>query len=162
MENIPPFIQRYAERIGKEVSAFTLDDWRSLAFDAADEIEALNRELSIIEKKLPPPPGDPGRPRKNPRKTKNFLWAISNEGWIYQEVKHRGRHRQTYYGMPIEWYADALAEIGKWPNAPRYERQILKSLLDALRQKKGGYADIRAVERAIRRHRADTIQNKPA
>jgi hypothetical protein len=43
MEYTPPFIRWYAEKAGKDVTAFTLDDWRNLAFEAAEEIQALNR-----------------------------------------------------------------------------------------------------------------------
>jgi len=164
MENIPPFIRWYAEKVGKDVTAFTFDDWRSLAFDAAAEIQALNRELSIIEKKLPPSPGKPGRKRKHPIRTVNYLcYLLDPEKYRYQERLRRGRHKQTYYGLPIEWYAYAIGEISKCPDAPRKRREILNTFLNALREKEGGYHDPQAVERSLRRlKKADTIQKKPA
>jgi len=163
METIPLLIQRYSERISKDVSAFTGEDWRNLAIEAVSEINALEREIAIFERKLPPPLGKPGRPRKHPRKSKNIRFIgglnfLNPENWEHVKPK-RGRSPQKYYGLPIKQLNDLILDIGKHPSAPKGNRELIKFVLKRLRNKVGGYADIGAVERALRRYRADTIKN---
>jgi len=162
MEDAPLFIQWYAEKLGKDVTAFTLDDWRSLAFAAAAEVQALNRELAIAEQKLPPPPGKPGRPRKHPKYTRNYLYHLLHPEYRYKEPKRRRRHITDYYGMPIAWYDYALEELRKCSDAPRIETKLLKLLLSWMREDLGSGVDVdqRSLERALRRFRADTKKQK--
>lgn len=66
--------------------------------------------------------------------------------------KRIGRPRQAYYGYPIIMIAALLDELN-YLKVPKQKQ--LKTVLEYLRQKNGGYHDPRAVARALRRYKAD-------
>jgi hypothetical protein len=149
METIPLYIQWYAEKIGKEISAFTAEDWRDAAFSAAE----------FIGSELPKPIGRPGRPRKHLARTRQSVPAMLVKNYLlafeyrYEQPKRQGRPRQLYYGFPVEWYAKLLDEIGRCSNAPRTETKRLEFVLKTARKMVGGYVDQSAVARALRRYK---------
>ena len=93
-----------------------------------------------------------GRPRKHPRKTVNAL-LVRAKPIEYQYVGRVGRPRADYFGQPVEFYAELICEIRKLRGAPR-SRELLMLILEHMMKKKiRGYVDVRALERALRRHK---------
>jgi len=146
----PSFIQYYSEKIGKPIAAFTKADWRKVAMTAS---EFLDRAFD----KLHPPHKQPGRPRKK----------RSLADSIPKPKKKVGRPKTKYYGRSpssinamIEDHLRSPEARKKWPDATRTKKKVLKILLSSLGKTHGGSYDPAAVERAIRREKADKIKNK--
>ena len=142
---IPLYLQWFSKRIGKPVAAFTKEDWRNAATSAAEVI-------------CPEP-----RARGRPKKQKNFLREL-----LYppRQKGPRGRPEQLYYGLPasaISNIVDSLSTrevTNRWPDAPTKKRQILQNVLSILQKKHGGFHALQAVERALRREKADKNKKK--
>jgi len=154
---VPPYIRLLSEHVGKPISAFTKDDWRSVAFIAGRLIDRLEGR-SLAAKR-------PGRPPKVA--IRNVLHPDYRPP---KESKPRGRPKQNYYGVSAELIAKILDSLEKvsaqalqrWPDAPKTNRDRLRVLLKILQEKPGGggYHDLQSIERAVRRSRADKNRTK--
>jgi len=136
MEIYPSFIVQFSEEKGKEISDFTIEDWRELALAAANKLESSPR----------------GRPRRNPIPTINILLADRQpKKYQYRSPRPLGRPKARYYGKPIEWYSDLIKYLRKMCPA-QSKKQLLDMVLDFMQREEGGYHDLEAVEKALRRY----------
>lgn len=92
------FIDFYAEKIKKAVSAFSTEDWKNAALIAGSRLD----ELTPLPKKR-------GRPRK-PRPTQNVLANLVLHGQKTVPAKRVGRPYKTFGKNGSLTYAD-IAEL---------------------------------------------------
>lgn len=155
---LPSLSKFFPEMVGKPVTDFTLEDWQTVAYEVATFANELMAELCPPQKKR-------GRPKiVNHLNSAHFLSSLSRRA----SRGVRGRPRQDYYGLPLEAIAEIVEYVSKevaspearekWPRAPRTKRYVLDTVLRVLKNRSDGYHDPRAVERALRRFRADKNQ----
>lgn len=171
---LPLLSKFFPEIVGKPVSDFTLEDWQTVAYKSASIADELMAELCPPQKKR-------GRPKKcEPSDSAislvdlGVLGAMGSENVLAALLgrsptkRKRGRPVTRYYGLSVATIEEITEDVvkavarpdvrRKWPKAPRTKRHILENLLSILQSESGGYHDPRAIERALRRFRADKKQ----
>lgn len=129
-------LQDHEAELGRPQAKWTKVHWRELA-------------LALVTRIDPKPVG---RPR-----IQNELMLL-----LRKKAKARiGRPSGKYCGLSAVEIDQVVEKLGRhevkkdWPDAPRSRRDRLGMVLFVLQEEVGGYHDVRAVERAIRRAKAD-------
>lgn len=119
---LPFFIDWFAKKIGKSVSAFTKSDWKRAAITIAEWHE-----------KAIPVPGRPGRPRK--RRHPTILAALLSlpKRRVGRPIQRYGKEKLTIDKIAhlIDWLLSKEAKK-EWPNEPpRSQVEATRSVLKA-------------------------------
>lgn len=139
-----PFLEYFAEKIGKPLDAFTKQDWKDAAISAACFLE-----LAMPKK------GRPGRPRKRPRP--GTLACLLAEQQTTKAPAPRGRPREKIgrtVPLTVTQFAALVEKIRspevqrKFADAPRTKKDAVLSAMRAIGHQVGY---LPAVERALRR-----------
>lgn len=106
--DIPSFLPYYAEKIGKPLSEFTIDDWKGAAFLAS----------RCLDKAIPK-----AKPRGRPKKKRFMRLAdLLMPSNSTQQGRPRGRPQQRY-GKDRNYSIEAIAEVLSEITAPEARRQ---------------------------------------